>query len=134
MKINNICKECLIANYCLYYSLVPVTVADRFVRKKFSRTSFLETLFELVMVVVVNDEIFFFPSSLSGKLVTDVCWHQKSFSFSVLFQSSMSSLEKIQVIQYCQHVYLFICMVFVYLRGLQIVPWICEPLLIKVTN
>ena len=65
---------------------------------------------------------FFFPSSLSGKLVTDVCWHQKSFSFSVLFQSSMSLLEKIQVIQYCQHMYLFICMVFVYLHGLQIVP------------
>ena len=32
-----------------------------------------------------------------GKLGTDVCWHQKWFSFSVLYLSSLTSLEKILV-------------------------------------
>ena len=32
-----------------------------------------------------------------GKLGTDACWHQKWFSFSVLYLSSLTSLEKILV-------------------------------------
>ena len=79
-------RNCIEDKQCLFffYSLIFVLFC-----------LFFSFLIKIITIEWCTSCIYNIP--VVGKLGTDACWHQKWFSFSVLYLSSLTSLEKILV-------------------------------------